>query len=793
MAQSEQMDRQGAAARREATTRRGTTTSHDTARRRDAAAQQERPHRRVDAVDGLRALCALAVVGYHMGLKWMTGGLLGVTVLFVLTGYFTTNSLLAEFSRTHGSVSLKDYFGRRIRRLIPQAYACIGITAALCTIFNHILLTKMRPDVVPALFGYLNWSKILTKVSYFAAAGAPSPLTHYWSLAIEWQFYLVWAPLLVLLLHFHTPKKGIRVFLLVGAVASAVLMAVLYTPGEDPSRSYYGTDTRAVSLLVGCWLAFVAPMRKISAVDLGRDGRTRTRVDATGTLAIVAIVILMVFTKGYTNFSYYGGIALVSVLAAVALGCLLPDGTILSRVLSLPPLVWIGQRSYALYLWHYPIVLLTAHRGAATATPVWLYLLQLALSIAAAEVSYRFVERPCGERGALTGALRDFAGALRSGGFADWFRAHTVPFVSIAAVLAVGLIGLVAAPSVDAAGGTGAPGEERAQASAIRLPSGEGEHDITIIGDSVPLGAADDMAKAFPYALVDCKVSRQMSAGAQLLADYVSQGVVGDTVVSCLGTNGSLTEEDIDAFVQAAGSDRTVWLVNNRVPSGPQDANNALLASYADAHDNVNLIDWYATSAGHDDWFWDDGTHLRPDGAAAYTQMLVDALGYSAPATRPAFFSALILGDTVALNAVDDLSAAFPAGAVDCSQGRGAKGLSESLQGYTDQGSLDGGTDVVISIGAEAPLNKDDLQKVIDKLDDAQPIWLVTVRTSGDWQDANNKILAQLAEENDNVRLIDWYAASEGHGEYLEDDGTTLTADGAKAFTATVTQALGGA
>ncbi|MEE1044445.1 MAG: acyltransferase family protein [Olegusella sp.] len=793
MAQSEQMDRQGAAARREATTRRGTTTSHDTARRRDAAAQQERPHRRVDAVDGLRALCALAVVGYHMGLKWMTGGLLGVTVLFVLTGYFTTNSLLAEFSRTHGSVSLKDYFGRRIRRLIPQAYACIGITAALCTIFNHILLTKMRPDVVPALFGYLNWSKILTKVSYFAAAGAPSPLTHFWSLAIEWQFYLVWAPLLVLLLHFHTPKKGIRVFLLVGAVASAVLMAVLYTPGEDPSRSYYGTDTRAVSLLVGCWLAFVAPMRKISAVDLGRDGRTRTRVDATGTLAIVAIVILMVFTKGYTNFSYYGGIALVSVLAAVALGCLLPDGTILSRVLSLPPLVWIGQRSYALYLWHYPIVLLTAHRGAATATPVWLYLLQLALSIAAAEVSYRFVERPCGERGALTGALRDFAGALRSGGFADWFRAHTVPFVSIAAVLAVGLIGLVAAPSVDAAGGTGAPGEERAQASAIRLPSGEGEHDITIIGDSVPLGAADDMAKAFPYALVDCKVSRQMSAGAQLLADYVSQGVVGDTVVSCLGTNGSLTEEDIDAFVQAAGSDRTVWLVNNRVPSGPQDANNALLASYADAHDNVNLIDWYATSAGHDDWFWDDGTHLRPDGAAAYTQMLVDALGYSAPATRPAFFSALILGDTVALNAVDDLSAAFPAGAVDCSQGRGAKGLSESLQGYTDQGSLDGGTDVVISIGAEAPLNKDDLQKVIDKLDDAQPIWLVTVRTSGDWQDANNKILAQLAEENDNVRLIDWYAASEGHGEYLEDDGTTLTADGAKAFTATVTQALGGA
>lgn len=755
----------------------------------DAPAAQ--PRRRVDAVDGLRALCALAVVGYHMGLKWMSGGLLGVTALFVLTGYFTTDSLLSEFSRTHGSISLRDYFGRRIRRLLPQAYACVGITAALCTIFSHILLTKMRPDVFPALFGYLNWSKILTKVSYFAAAGAPSPLTHFWSLAIEWQFYLVWAPLLALLLHVHAPKRGIRILLLAGAIASAVLMALLYTPGEDPSRSYYGTDTRAVSLLIGCWLAFAAPMRKLSAIDLSRDGRTRSRVDLVGGLTIVVLIALMVFTKGYTNFSYYGGIALVSVLAAVALACLMPEGTLLSGVLSLPPLVWLGQRSYALYLWHYPIVLLTAHRGAATATPAWLYVVQLALSIAAAEVSYRFIERPCGERGALTGALRDFAGALRSGGFADWFRAHRIAFVSVAAVLAVGLIGLVAVPPVDAAGGTGADGEERAQASAIRLPTGEGEHDITIIGDSVPLGAADNLAKAFPYALVDCKVSRQMSVGAQLLAGYVSQGVVGDTVVSCLGTNGALTEEDLDAFMEAAGSDRTVWFVNNRTPDGPQDANNALIASYVDAHDNAHLIDWYATSAGHDDWFWDDGTHLRPEGATAYTQMLVDALGYTAPDTRPAFFSALILGDSVALNAVDDLSAAFPAGAVDCSQGRGAKGLSESLQGYIDQGSLDGDTQVVISIGAEAPLNKDDLQKVIDQLDDAQPVWLVTVCTGGDWQEDNNKVLTQLAADNDNVQLIDWHAASEGHDEYLEADGTTLTAEGAKAYTAAVTQALG--
>ena len=328
-----------------------------------------------------------------MGLRWMTGGLLGVTVLFVLTGYFTTDSLLAEYSRTHGAVSLRDYFGRRVRRLLPQAYVCIAVTAMLCTLCNHILLTKMRPDVVPSLFGFLNWSKILTKVSYFAAAGAPSPLTHYWSLAIEWQFYLVWAPLLVLLLHLRVPKRGIRCLLVVGAIASAVLLAVYYTPGEDPSRAYYGTDTRAVSLLLGCWLAFRAPMRRISAVDLRKDGRTSPRVNLVGTGSIAAIVILMVFTKGYTGFSYYGGIALVSVLAVVALGCLMPAGTLLSRVLSLPPLVWVGQRSYALYLWHYPLFIILNPASNTTPLPWWGWVLEFALIGMLSELSYRFLEK----------------------------------------------------------------------------------------------------------------------------------------------------------------------------------------------------------------------------------------------------------------------------------------------------------------------------------------------------------------------------------------------------------------
>jgi peptidoglycan/LPS O-acetylase OafA/YrhL len=172
-------------------------------------------------------------------------------VLFVLSGYLATESLLAEVGRSH-TIDAAGHYLRRIRRLMPQALLVVVVTAALCTLCNHQLLTKMRPDVIPSLLMYLNWSKIVTKVSYFAAAGAPSPLTHFWSLAIEWQFYLVWPVVLLLVLRLHVPKKTIRMGLIGLAALSAILMAVLYVPGEDPSRSYYGTDTRAMSLLLGC-------------------------------------------------------------------------------------------------------------------------------------------------------------------------------------------------------------------------------------------------------------------------------------------------------------------------------------------------------------------------------------------------------------------------------------------------------------------------------------------------------------------------------------------------------------
>lgn len=231
-----------------------------------AAADQTptRPKSRyIPALDGLRTLAVVAVVLYHLNLTWAQGGLLGVTIFFVLSGYLITRLLLNEVAKT-GRIDLKSFWIRRIRRLFPAVVTVVVVTCALCTIFNHVMLTKMRPDILPSLLFFNNWWQIAQDVSYFNALGDPSPLTHFWSLAIEEQFYLVWPPLLLAMVSMHMSKPSTRRVVLGLAAVSAIAMMVLYNPAADPSRVYYGTDTRVFSLLLGAWMAFI-PDRDLGA------------------------------------------------------------------------------------------------------------------------------------------------------------------------------------------------------------------------------------------------------------------------------------------------------------------------------------------------------------------------------------------------------------------------------------------------------------------------------------------------------------------------------------------------
>lgn len=225
-----------------------------TARRTGRPAPKKVKKRYIASLDGLRALAVVAVIAYHLDLRFACGGLLGVTVFFVLSGYLITGLLMAELEET-GTVNLPQFWLRRVRRLFPAIVLVVVVVTALCVLFNHPLLTKLRPDVVPSLFWFQNWWYVFRGLSYFDSLGDPSPLTHFWSLAIEEQFYLIWPILLLVVSRLGASKTIIRRGCVVLAVISAALMWVLYNPLEDPTRVYYGTDTRACSLLIGAWLA----------------------------------------------------------------------------------------------------------------------------------------------------------------------------------------------------------------------------------------------------------------------------------------------------------------------------------------------------------------------------------------------------------------------------------------------------------------------------------------------------------------------------------------------------------
>ncbi|MBM6908219.1 acyltransferase [Collinsella intestinalis] len=624
---------------------------------------RQRRMRYIPALDGVRTLAVIAVVLYHLNLSWAQGGLLGVTMFFVLSGYLITRLLLAEYDQAH-RIDLKDFWLRRVRRLVPAVVTVVVVTALLCTLFNHVMLTKMRPDIVPSLLFFNNWWQIFNNVSYFNALGDPSPLTHFWSLAIEEQFYLVWPPLLFAMLRVGARRQMVRRVVLGLAVVSAAAMMVLYNPALDPSRVYYGTDTRAFALLLGAWLAFV-PERSMGPAHLLRLVRRQPapaggdpvwQADAMGAVGLIGLVLITVFTNGYTSFQYQGGMLLTTLLTMMVIAAAVQEGGLVARVLSLPPLVWLGQRSYSIYLWHYPLLLLMNPVANINETPWWMTLIQLAVVVAAAELSYRLVETPCRK-----GALGAFVRRVRTEGVrpAGIVRAYPVRSAVVGLVFAVALGGLALVPPTSALSAEGAAlladgeasvaddagaggeaagessagdtdgaasGEGAAQAAPERDASGfpAGSYDVLMIGDSVSLRAVSAFDAAFPHGHIDAAKSRQFTAGAEAYASYVQQNLAGKIAVFALGTNGLVTDEAIDSLMATVGEDRIAVFVNTRSPQPWVQATNDALARAPQRYANARVIDWFGYSAGRNDLFDGDGTHLSASGAQEYVNLIYE-------------------------------------------------------------------------------------------------------------------------------------------------------------------------
>ena len=636
----------------------------------------------VGALDGLRVLAILAVLVYHANPSWLPGGYFGVTVFFVLTGYLTTLSIEREIGRA-GRLDYPRFVLKRVTRLLPSMLAVVGVSTLLCVFLAPNLLPKVKSDAVPALLFVENVFYIVRKVSYFANAGLPSPLTHFWYLGVVMQFYVVWPLVLLGMRKVVRSRRTACSAVGILSVASAVLMAVLYDPAGDTARIYYGPDTRAAELLLGALAALWTGgrglnLRALPAVEPRLKDAPAWTCDAVALACLAGLGVMCFSLNGYSEFAYRGGMFLAAVLTAVLVSCLCRPQSALAHVLGARPVAEAGKRAFAAYLWHYPLLVILNPATRTTELPVWGWALEFLLIFACAEASYRLFEKGQG--------LRELAGRPMPLGLA-------VPQVAFGALGVLCALVLLVVPI--SAEQTGVPTEMQQmsaeeqqylaeqQAAAESAQSGEngdgsdatGEGDgyqaepqqdnttfdvsgtyfagtafaaaidqinatsftvdastgatnasVILIGDSVPAGAITQFYKYFPNGYIDAQVGRQLYAGLDVYRQCQANGHDGDVVVWAIGDNGVARESQVKELIEAVDPSKHVYLCTVRVPLALQDMNNQLFKDVAAQYDNVDVIDWYAESAGHDEYFWSDGTHLRPEGAEAYILMLRKAI-----------------------------------------------------------------------------------------------------------------------------------------------------------------------
>jgi len=610
------------------------------------------------ALDGLRALAVMVVVLYHGDVAALPGGFLGVEVFFVISGYLITALLVAERRRTGGTAYLQ-FWARRARRLLPALFALAAAVATWWLLFHHDEVATIRGDIVGSLTYVTNWYQIVVQQSYFEAMGRPSPLRHLWSLAVEEQFYLVWPVALAGIWRLTGGRRARMAWITLGlAVGSAVLMMVLYSPGDDPSRVYYGTDTRASGVLLGALLAIVAPpWRMRSAIS---SGAARS-MELIGLVGVAGIVLMVFRVSELDPFTYQGGFLLLDVLTVAAILALVhPCGTVWRRVFSWEPLLWIGRRSYGIYLLHWPIFVLTRPGADIDLDGLPLLVLRLALTFAVAELSYRYVEMPV-RNGALG---RWWARRGEPGGLLPPGARKAVAIGAIGAVTVLA-VAVTTAPRVDQLEGvdlagvttdelgnllddttlppttTTAPPETTTTVAPVDTtlappttaapppppPPAPGVGESTIaIGDSVLLGARSAIRDALPGITVNAEVGRQFNVLPWLIPQLSEIGALRPNVVVHLGTNGPPTESDLAKVLDQLSGVRRVVLVNTSVDRSWQDTTNSRIAAAAAGRPNVVVADWHAVSAGHPEFFVSDGVHLTREGGAAYAALIAGLL-----------------------------------------------------------------------------------------------------------------------------------------------------------------------
>lgn len=608
--------------------------------------------RYITGLDGIRAIAVIMVLAYHLKLALFKSGFLGVTVFFVLSGYLITGILISEVEE-EGTIDLKNFWLRRIRRLVPAVMSMAVVIIFVSAVVNRIIFTKGCKDFLASVLGFNNWWQIFNKVSYFEAAGVPSPFTHCWSLAIETQFYLIY-PLILLGIYKLVKSRGEgranRGLLFAGvtlllALISVILMIVLFDPQQDASRVYYGTDTRAFSLLFGALLAILwkyrmVPRRLSASVNM-----------VLGSVSFAVLLVMTIAINGSSNFWYRGGQFVGTILTVLVIYTVSGRKTWLSRFLSNPVLKWIGDRSYSIYLWHYPIILLISKGIKAS---WWITLIEIVLSVVLAELSYRFIETPIrhGIIGEYLNILRSRPKSRQEKKRQVQVARRSLKVMAGTFVLTVSLIlCMVFVPKKNAldtlqkretkAKETGKMTEEQL----AKQKANGSESDDTIctadltddeileglnlllIGDSIAVDVTDDFYEMFPNSVSDTKIGRITSLGKQVLDSYIDEKKwEGEGVIFASLSNSPINGE-LEDIREKIGKDMPLFLTTVRIPHETfEEESNSKIKKFVEENDHTYLIDWYAASEGHDEYFDADDTHLLPAGAKAYAKCIKEAV-----------------------------------------------------------------------------------------------------------------------------------------------------------------------
>lgn len=571
----------------------------------------------IPAIDGLRALAVIAVMFYHLGFSWIPGGFLGVDLFFVISGYVITRMLLDSIAQS-GGLDLRGFYLARLRRLLPALLFMLTTTIIAVGIWAPDTIKRLLVDTPFALTGTINWWLVANEEDYFESIGRPPLLQHTWSLAVEAQFYLVW-PLILYFILKKFGKKHIPIAALSIAAASGIaLLLVSFSidaaNASKVSHVYFGTDTHSIGLFLGAALA-VSWIPQNFRVELSRKGQNF--IDGIGIFGFIGILATFLFIDASNPAMYKIAFPLAGIFGAAIIASIVHPASRFAPILQNKVLLWIGERSYAIYLWHWVIFQVTRPTVDLAGQAWALYSLRILIVFALADISLRYVELPI-RRGVIQYWIkgRKYRTKRERNRQTSLLSTATVIVVIIAAVISVRAISIAndaqtaLEKSLTVDTSTAVPTEK---------------NGLWVTGDSVILGIRSVLEENQPISLVNARIGRQAPELLEVLIQDQPQAL-DSPVIFNLGNNNALSREQVEQIFEAVKEQPQIIVVNTAVPRPWRDGNNQIISEVAANYPQADVVDWNAISNGRPEYFAPDGVHLVPAGVNAYVSAILEKL-----------------------------------------------------------------------------------------------------------------------------------------------------------------------